>query len=183
MKKFSAEELKNIYKARKQKLFDFMNENGITAMVFEDTEERRDPAVRYFTGHPSDALWICSKDGKNTLVPWDENLARERSVDVKIVPYNKYDRKNTTAVREVLKSFKISDTRLKVELPPVIPYPLFLQYIDALDNWDVLCREKSGHEFVRDLRACKDEYEIECTKEAGRIGDLIIDKIDAGIVK
>lgn len=181
MKKFSAEELKNIYKARKQKLFDFMNENGITAMVFEDTEERRDPAVRYFTGHPSDALWICSKDGKNTLVPWDENLARERSVDVKIVPYNKYDRKNTTAVREVLKSFKISDTRLKVELPPVIPYPLFLQYIDALDNWDVLCREKSGHEFVRDLRACKDEYEIECTKEAGRIGDLIIDKIDAGI--
>ena len=181
MKKFSAEELKNIYKARKQKLFDFMNENGITAMVFEDTEERREPAVRYFTGHPSDALWICSKDGKNTLVPWDENLARERSVDVKIVPYNKYDRKNTTAVREVLKSFKISDTRLKVELPPVIPYPLFLQYIDALDNWDVLCREKSGHEFVRDLRACKDEYEIECTKEAGRIGDLIIDKIDAGI--
>ena len=181
MKKFSAEELKNIYKARKQKLFDFMNENGITAMVFEDTEERRDPAVRYFTGHPSDALWICSKDGKNTLVPWDENLARERSVDVKIVPYNKYDRKNTTAVREVLKSFKISDTRLKVELPPVIPYPLFLQYIDALDNWDVLCREKSGHEFVRDLRAYKDEYEIECTKEAGRIGDLIIDKIDAGI--
>lgn len=181
MKKFSAEELKNIYKARKQKLFDFMNENGITAMVFEDTEERRDPAVRYFTGHPSDALWICSKDGKNTLVPWDENLARERSVDVKIVPYNKYDRKNTTAVREVLKSFKISDTRLKVELPPVIPYPLFLQYIDALDNWDVLCREKSGHEFVRDLRACKDEYEIECTKEAGRIGDIIIDKIDAGI--
>ena len=181
MKKFSAEELKNIYKARKQKLFDFMNENGITAMVFEDTEERRDPAVRYFTGHPSDALWICSKDGKNTLVPWDENLARERSVDVKIIPYNKYDRKNTTAVREVLKSFKISDTRLKVELPPVIPYPLFLQYIDALDNWDVLCREKSGHEFVRNLRACKDEYEIECTKEAGRIGDLIIDKIDAGI--
>ena len=64
MKKFSTEELKNIYKARKQKLFDFMNENGITAMVFEDTEERRDPAVRYFTGHPSDALWICSKDGK-----------------------------------------------------------------------------------------------------------------------
>ena len=181
MKKFSAEELKNIYKARKQKLFDFMNENGITAMVFEDTEERRDPAVRYFTGHPSDALWICSKDGKNTLVPWDENLARERSVDVKIIPYNKYDRKNTTAVREVLKSFKISDTRLKVELPPVTPYPLFLQYIDALDNWDVLCREKSGHEFVRNLRACKDEYEIECTKEAGRIGDLIIDKIDAGI--
>lgn len=181
MKKFSAEELKKIYKARKQKLFDFMNENGITAMVFEDTEERRDPAVRYFTGHPSDALWICSKDGKNTLVPWDENLARERSVDVKIIPYNKYDRKNTTAVREVLKSFKISDTRLKVELPPVTPYPLFLQYIDALDNWDVLCREKSGHEFVRDLRACKDEYEIECTKEAGRIGDLIIDKIDTGI--
>ena len=31
------------------------------------------------------------------------------------------------------------------------------------------------------LRACKDEYEIECTKEAARVGDLIIEKIENGI--
>lgn len=181
MKNYTKDELKKIYAARREKLFAFMKENKITATVFEDTEGRRDLSVRYFTGHPSDALWICSSDGKNTLVPWDENLAKERSVDVKIVPYNKYDRKNIEAVREILKSFKKNDPRLKVEVSPATPYPLFLKYVDALQGWDVLCRENSVHDFVLSLRACKDEYEIECTKEAARVGDLIIEKIENGI--
>lgn len=181
MKNYTKDELKKIYAARREKLFAFMKENKITAAVFEDTEGRRDLSVRYFTGHPSDALWICSSDGKNALVPWDENLAKERSVDVKIVPYNKYDRKNIEAVREILKSFKKNDPRLKVEVSPATPYPLFLKYVDALQGWDVLCRENSVHDFVLSLRACKDEYEIECTKEAARVGDLIIKKIENGI--
>lgn len=181
MKNYTKDELKKIYVARREKLFAFMKENKITAAVFEDTEGRRDLSVRYFTGHPSDALWICSSDGKNALVPWDENLAKERSVDVKIVPYNKYDRKNIEAVREILKSFKKNDPRLKVEVSPATPYPLFLKYVDALQGWDVLCRENSVHDFVLSLRACKDEYEIECTKEAARVGDLIIEKIENGI--
>ena len=181
MKNYTKDELKKIYAARREKLFAFMKENKITAAVFEDTEGRRDLSVRYFTGHPSDALWICSSDGKNTLVPWDENLAKERSVDVKIVPYNKYDRKNIEAVREILKSFKKNDPRLKVEVSPATPYPLFLKYVDALQGCDVLCRENSVHDFVLSLRACKDEYEIECTKEAARVGDLIIEKIENGI--
>ena len=181
MKNFTSDELKNIYAARRQKLFDFMAENKVTAAVFEDTEGRRDPAVRYFTGHPSDALWICSAEGKSVLVPWDENLAAERAVDVKVIPYNKYNRKNTEAVREVLKSFKKKGPRIKAEISPATPYPLFLQYVDALDNWDVLCREHSVHDFVVEMRACKDEYEIECTKEAARVGDLIIGKIEQGI--
>lgn len=181
MKNYTKDELKKIYAARREKLFAFMKENKITAAVFEDTEGRRDLSVRYFTGHPSDALWICSSDGKNALVPWDENLAKERSVNVKIVPYNKYDRKNIEAVREILKSFKKNDPRLKVEVSPATPYPLFLKYVDALQGWDVLCRENSVHDFVLSLRACKDEYEIECTKEAARVGDLIIEKIENGI--
>lgn len=181
MKNYTKDELKKIYAARREKLFAFMKENKITAAVFEDTEGRRDLSVRYFTGHPSDALWICSSDGKNTLVSWDENLAKERSVDVKIVPYNKYDRKNIEAVREILRSFKKNDPRLKVEVSPATPYPLFLKYVDALQGWDVLCRENSVHDFVLSLRACKDEYEIECTKEAARVGDLIIEKIENGI--
>ena len=181
MKNYTKDALIKIYAARREKLFAFMKENKITAAVFEDTEGRRDLSVRYFTGHPSDALWICSSDGKNTLVPWDENLAKERSVDVKIVPYNKYDRKNIEAVREILKSFKKNDPRLKVEVSPATPYPLFLKYVDALQGWDVLCRENSVHDFVLSLRACKDEYEIECTKEAARVGDLIIEKIENGI--
>ena len=180
MKNYSQEKLKKIYKARRQKLFAYMKEHGITAAVFEDCEERRDVAVRYFTGHPSDALWICSSDGKNALVPWDENLAKERAVDVKIIPYNKYGRENTRTVHEVLKTFKLKD-KLKLELNPSTPYPLFLEYLSEMEDWDIMCRHNSVHDFVVSMRSCKDEYEIECTKEAARIGDLIIDKIEQGI--
>ncbi|WP_147613760.1 M24 family metallopeptidase [Treponema pectinovorum] len=178
MKKYTESQIKSFYKARREKLFDYMKKNKITAAVFEDCEERRDSSVRYFTGHPSDALWICDCNGKNALIPWDENLAEKQAVDVKIIPYNKYERKNVECVREVLKSFKIAEPRLKVELSPITPYPQFLKYVDALAGWDVLCRENSVHDFVKELRAIKDEYEIECTKEAARVGDLIIDKIE-----
>ncbi len=190
MKKFTQKELVSIYSARKEKLFDYMIQNAITAVVFEDCEERRNPAVRYFTGHPSDALFIASVSGsednvtKNAvLVPWDENLAKEMAIDVPVIPYNKYDRKNTKAVSEVLKSFKIKESKKKVEVPPSTPYPLFLKYVDELskDEWDVLCREKSTHDFVVDLRAKKDDYEIECTKEAARVGDIIISEIERGL--
>ncbi len=181
MKEYSKDEIKAIFSARREKLFSYMAQNGITAAVFEDTEGRRTPAVRYFTGHPSDALFIATSDGKCVLIPWDENLAANRAVDVKIVPYTKFERRNLKAVSEVLKSFKIKSTRLKVELAPETPYPLFLKYVDALEGWDVLCRENSTHDYVCELRAQKDEYEIECTKEACRVGDHIISEIERGI--
>lgn len=182
MKQYSKDELKKIYIDRKEKLFDYMSDNGITAAVFEDTEGRRNPAVRYFTGHPSDALFIATEDGRSFLIPWDENLAAEKSIDCTVVPYNKFDRKNVRAVFETLKSLKIKGKK-KVEIPPETPYPLFLKYVDSLagDDWDVLCHEDSVHDHVVNLRAVKDEYEIECTKEAARVGDWIISEIERGI--
>lgn len=181
MKEFSKDELKKFYHNRKEKLFNFMEENNISAVVFEDSEENRDSSVRYFTGHPGDALFIASKNKKCALVAWDENLAKQMSVDVPIFSYNDYKRQNICAVKEILKSFKIDDKRKKVEISPKTPYPQFLKFVDALENYDVLCRENSAHDFVTEICSCKDEYEIECTKEACRVGDLIIEKIEEQI--
>lgn len=181
MREFSSEELKSVYLKRQKSLFDFMNENNITAVVFEDCEERRDCSVRYFTGHPSDALWIATSDGRSVLVAWDENLAKRTSFCARIVPYNKFNRQSVSAIKSVLKSLKFSDTRKKVEISPKTPYPKFLEIVDALDGWDVLCREYSVHDFAVIMRAHKDEYEIECTREAARVGNLIIQKIEEEI--
>ncbi len=180
MTPYSKDQLKKIYASRKEKLFAYMREHAIGATVFEDTEGRRNPAVRYYSGHPSDALLIVSADGQTVLVPWDVNLANERAIDCKIIPSEKYERNNLKAVKAVLHDFD-SAGKQSVEIPPETPYPLFLKYVDALDGWDVRCREKSLHDFVVEERACKDEYEIACTKEAARIGDLIIDQIEDGI--
>ena len=45
MKKYTKDELASIYKARREKLFEYMTQNKITAVIFEDCEERRDPAL------------------------------------------------------------------------------------------------------------------------------------------
>ena len=181
MKEFTFDEMKKIYSGRKKTLFNYMKENGIDAVVFEDCEAHREPALRYFTGYSCDGLWIACQNGKNVLVAWDENLAKENSVGVKVLPYNKFERRNIIAVKEVLNSFKIDSPRKKVEISPSTSYPLFLQFVDGLNGWDVLCREKSVHDFVKTMRHCKDEYEIQCTMEAARVGDIIIQKIEEGI--
>jgi Xaa-Pro dipeptidase len=51
-----------------------------------------------------------------------------------------------------------------------------------LNNYYVYCKENGVHQFVVELRMIKDEYEIECTKEAARIADLIIDRIEEQVV-
>ena len=63
-----------------------MKEKHIGASVFIDSEDCRDKAVRYLTGHPSDALVILTAEGKSFLVPWDINLAEEKAHADTIIP-------------------------------------------------------------------------------------------------
>jgi Xaa-Pro dipeptidase len=174
------EEMKKIYADRKSILSAYMKKNSITAAVFEDKEGLRSPAVRYYTGHPGDALFIFTENGNSVLCPWDEYLAAEKSVDCKVIPFTNYERSNTRAVKEILSSLKIKGKQ-NVDISPETPYPVFLQYVDVLAGWDVRCRENSVHDFTVRQRAIKDTYEIECTKEAARIGDLIIDGIEKAV--
>ena len=71
----------------------------------------------------------------------------------------------------------------KVELPPYLTYPTYLKFIDALASYDCRCKEDGLHQFVVESRMVKDEYEIECTREAARVGDLIINEIEKKVRK
>ena len=172
--------LQKIYAQRRAKLAAQMKKYGITAAIFEDTESRRDACVRYFTGHPADALFIFFDDEKNFLIPWDENTAKCHAHVDNIIAYSQYERQSTRAVKAVLNSMNIQG-KLVAELPDCTPYPLFLQYIDTLSGWDVRCRENSLHQQARSMRAIKDDYEVECIKNAARVTDKIIDLIEEKI--
>lgn len=74
--------LSEIYKLRRAKLATYLSEKGLAAAVFIDNEEHRCPSLRYFTGHPSDAIFVINVDGKCILSPWDENLAKERAFEI-----------------------------------------------------------------------------------------------------
>lgn len=186
MTELTKEELKALYGKRKQKVAEYLTSHEIGAAVFVDSEAHREPAIRYLTGHPSDAVLILFENGKDILIPWDEILARKQAVFDKLIPYTKYKNNELQAVQANLNAAKGIRT-MKAELPPVVPYPDFLSYVDALPQWDVRCRENGVHQYVTELRMIKDDYEIACTKEAARVGDVIAEKIEqeirAGAIK
>ena len=175
------EQMKEIFKNRIHNLTYFMYEENLGCCVFIDNEEHRDPAVNYFSGHPSDAILLIFSDGYSILIPWDENLAKQNAIFDKLIPFTRYKCKDIDATKAALNlggSHKCSD---KVELPTALTYPEYLRFVDALNMYQCRCTEHGAHEYVKELRMIKDEYEIECTKEAARIGDLIIDKIEEEI--
>ena len=94
-----------LYRTRRDKVSSYMKEQGIKAAVFEDSEDRREPALRYLTGHPTDALLLITDDGNSILIPWDENLAKERAHADQIIPSTKYERNYAKALVELLSSY------------------------------------------------------------------------------
>ncbi len=173
------EKLGQVYMDRRNKFIQKMKSEKIDAVIFEDNEDHRDPNVRYFTGHPSDAALIISQSGISVLIPWDENLALKNAFVERIIPSTRYERNTLRAIKAVLSTMNFSSQ--KIEISPATPYPKFLEYVDELNAYDVLCKEKGVHSYATQMRATKDEYEIECVKEAARIGDLIIAQIEKQI--
>ncbi|MCQ2598335.1 MAG: Xaa-Pro peptidase family protein [Treponema sp.] len=180
MKEYTIDDLKKIYKKRVDRVADYLTQNDIGAAIFIDNEEHREPSLRYLTGHSSDAVLVVFSDGYDILVPWDEILAKKISVSSKMIPFTKFKNNDLEAVKHILKTSTHGKNN-KVELPPYLTYPKFLKFIDGLNEHDCLCRENGVHQAVTEFRMVKDEYEIECTREACRVGDKIIDKIEKQI--
>ena len=179
MKNYSYDDLEKIYKSRREKLSAYMKENSIGCVIFIDNEEHREPAVAYYTGHANDCVLMIYSDGYTILIPWDENLAKQYGHFDKLVPYQRYKNDSLDAVKALLNATCSSHgNNNKIELPPYLTYPQYLKFIDGLNNYDCRCKEDGAHKFVTDCRMIKDEYEIECTKEACRVGDLIIVEIE-----
>lgn len=171
------ENLSKIYKNRRRKLALQMKNQGVAAILFEDKDGCRDPAVRYYTGHPNDALFILFSDETSFLVAWDENLAKKMANVGKIIPYSRYENSHIRAVKAIANYAKI-EGKQTFELPEVTSYPDFLQYVDALSGWDVRCRKQSLHNFAEMQRAVKDEIEIASIRQAAKVTDRIIDLIE-----
>lgn len=162
---------------RQKNFARFLQEQHIAAAIFEDTEDRRDPSVRYFTGHPSDALFIITAKGDTVLCPWDEHLAQVSAVVHKIVPLTKFSRNPIAAAQVLLQKMDVTDGS-RIDISPSMPYPQFLRYVDALAPYHVLCRENGSHEEAVRMRTGKDAYELQCIREAAAITDTLINELE-----
>lgn len=166
-----------MYKKRISQLTTWMNENEIKMAVFEDAEGRRDPAIRYFTGHPSDAVLLVKYDGKTMLVAWDEILAEKlATADVKVA-LSDFAKNPLFAIGAGARFFELCSND-SIEVSSRLPYPQFLDYVDYLSDFHVICREKGLDKAVADFRAVKDEDEIALIREATSITNKIIDLLE-----
>lgn len=164
-------------KKRIEKLLEWMNSQSIDMVVFEDTESHRDPGLRYFSGHPSDGVLLISSKGETILFPWDINLAARYAHGDKILPFDDFGRNVVNAVKFGIQSFRLSKNSA-IEISEKTSYPDFLEYVDVLSDYDILCRNNGLSLFVREMREVKDDAEIENIREACRITNQIIDKIE-----
>ncbi|MDR1784886.1 MAG: Xaa-Pro peptidase family protein [Spirochaetaceae bacterium] len=166
------------HRRRRGELARWLRDNGLGAAVFADKEGGRDPAIRYFTGHPSDAVLVIAADGRAALSPWDEHLAALMADADLSVPYTAFDRDSIRAARGLLGELAVPPGAA-VEIPPNTSHPDFLKYAETLGDFRVLCRDGPGaHQKTRDMRALKDEQEIALIREACAVTDGIIGMIE-----
>ena len=167
-----------IYQQRRSCVYDWMAKEGISLLMIEDTECSRDSNLRWLSGMPADALLFLSVERKSLLVPWDINLARIYANADYIRAYSEFDRLPVKACLKAAALLKIPHGS-RIEIPSVTSYPRFLRFIEALTDFDVICRlEESAAGALEQMRAIKDNDEIQLFRRAAAITNEIIELVE-----
>ncbi|HOX33144.1 MAG TPA: Xaa-Pro peptidase family protein [Spirochaetales bacterium] len=165
---------------RRARVAQALEAEGLAAALFEDTEGRRDQGIRYLTGQPGDALLVIAADGRSVLVAWDLNMARELAQADEIRAYSDFERKPIRALGEIAAGLGLPRGS-RVELPAATPYPRYVDYVEGLPDYDLVCREGGAGEALRGMRAVKDAGEIALYRRAAELTDRLIDAIEAAV--
>lgn len=167
-------EMNAIYRKRRGRFYNWMEEHGIGVVVLQDNEERRDASLRYLCGHPMDALlFLFAGTREAALVPWDALMARQWASVDRVVPYGDYKRSFADAVCALT-----AEVPGALELPAALPHPLFQQLEERLPKRELLCREEGAGTALVAQRAVKDESEIALFREAAAATNLLLDELE-----
>ena len=167
-----------ICQRRRERVYDWMAREGISLLMIEDAEGKRDSNLRWLSGMPADALLFLSVERKSLLVPWDINLAKLYGNADYIRAYNEFDRIPVKACLKAASLLNIPHGS-RIEIPSVTSYPRFLRYIEALTDYDIICRDNDGAgAMLEKMRAVKDEEEIYLCRRAAVITNGIIDLLE-----
>ncbi len=168
------------YAERRAKVSARLRETGVGALLIEDTEGRRNPSVRYLCGQPGDALLVISASGSSVLIAWDVNMARSMASIDDILAYTDFQRLPAKALEGALARLEVAPGA-QVELPSVTPYPSYVDFVEALPDYDLLCKAGGMDGFILDMRAVKDSAEVGLYRRAAAMTDALMDEIEAGV--
>jgi Xaa-Pro dipeptidase len=145
--------------------------------LIQDAEGRRDPSIRYLSGQPGDSLLIISAEGGAVLVAWDVNMAASMASVDEILPYSDFKRLPTEALAGVLPHLGVKPGS-RVEIPATTSCPAYAHFVEALPDFELICRDEGLGEFVLDMRAVKDAAEINLYRRAAKLTDDLCDEIE-----
>jgi len=170
----------SIYLKRREALYDWMAMEGIHLVMIEDFENRRDPTIRWLSGHPGDALLFLCADKRSFLVPWDVNIAALHAEADSMMPYADFERQPVNALKGAAVWFNVPNGS-RIEIPCTTSYPQFLTYVEELAEFDIICREGGVRAELEKRRAVKDEAEIKIYRTISAITNEIIDLLEKNI--
>lgn len=160
-------------------LKSWMEREGVELLVIEDCEERRNAALRYLCGHPSDALFFLHVSGATLLVAWDLPMAELMASADALVPYGNFQRSPVKAIVDVARRFGVTKDGL-IELPSSIPLPLYRELQGEAPEFQFLCRTDGAEQELNELRAVKDAAELDIYRRGAAITDGIIESLVQG---
>ncbi|MCL2093696.1 MAG: Xaa-Pro peptidase family protein [Treponema sp.] len=168
------------YQKRRERIYDWMAGEGISLVMIEDSEGRRNQAIRWLTGQPGDALLFLSADRRSLLVPWDINMARIYAEADALIPYGEFSRRPLKALAAAAERLGVPRGS-RIEIPGDTSYPRFLQCVEELSDYDIICREGSVWTELQKGRAVKDEDEIAIYRKVSKITNEIISLLEKRI--
>jgi len=168
------------YERRRHALAAKIADQNVAMAMFEDTEGRRDPSIRYFCGHPGDALLFIAADGRSLLVPWDVNMAASMASVDAVAAYTDFSRSPFAAMAGALERLGVPGGSV-VDLPSVTPYPMYVDYVEACPDHDFRCSDDGSAKLAAEMRAVKDADEIATYRTVSAITDEAMDEIERGV--
>jgi Xaa-Pro dipeptidase len=168
------------YQKRREKAYDWMAREGIALVMIEDCEGRRNPALRWLCGQPGNALLFLSVDRRSLLVAWDINMAMLFADSDAKLPYGEFERRPIRALKGATEGFKIPKGS-RIEIPASTSYPRFLNYVEEMSDFDIICREGGLWAELEKSRAVKDEDEIKIYRKVSAMTDEMMNLVEKNL--
>ena len=165
------------YQKRREKIYNWMTREEIALVMLDDSEEHRNPGIRWLSGQPGDALLFLSATGRSLLVPWDINLATLYAEADVLIPYGEYERRPVKALSGAIEKLKIPNGS-KIEIPGNTTYPDYFKFKEEISDFDIICRKDGVRAEIEKGRAIKDEDEIKIYRKLTALTDEIINLLE-----
>ncbi|MDR0684750.1 MAG: Xaa-Pro peptidase family protein [Spirochaetaceae bacterium] len=168
------------YSERREKVYAWMETEGINLVMLQDNEDRRDSAVRWLSGHPADAVLFLSSDRKALLVPWDINMAQLYASCDMLIPFTAYSLDPVNALLDATYNLK-TPAGGKIEISSVTSYPDFLRYVEKISDYDIICRKDGIKPEIDRLRMIKDDDEIRVYRALSVFTNQVMDDVEKNV--